>query len=155
VKDLCHVFQPSVIGDDRHNPVTLTACEWADVFVDQQVQVRRGERKNGLWHIEVARAGRYTFELRRFPAESGLGLSAAVTETRVTDGVLPAGPAFAVAGARLRVGDQVAEVKPDGKAAAARVTLMLPAGRTTMQTWLLDAAGREIAGAYYVTVERQ
>jgi len=154
VKDVCNDFQPSVIGDDRQNPVTLTACEWADVFVDQQAQVRRGERKNGAWHLEVERAGTYTFELRRFPAESGLSLTAAVTETRVTDGVMLAGPAFDVAAARLRVGDQRVEARAAANASQVRFTLVLPAGGTTMQTWLLDPSGKEIAGAYYVTVER-
>jgi arylsulfatase len=155
VKDVCNVFQPSVIGDDRQNPVTLTACEWVDVFVDQQAQVRRGERKNGMWHLEAARAGTYTFELRRFPAESGLSLTSAVTETRVTDGAMLAGPAFDVAAARLRVGDQWVEARVAANVSAVRFTLVLPAGRTTMQTWLLDATGKEIAGAYYVTVERK
>lgn len=154
VKGVCHEFQPSVIGDVRQNPVTLTACEWADVFVDQQAQVRRGERKNGVWHLEVALAGSYTFELRRFPAESGLALSASVGETRVTDGMLAAGPAFEAAKVRLRIGDQSREAKTSVSDTSAHFTLMLPTGRTTLQTWLLDAADHEIAGAYYVTVER-
>ena len=51
------------------NPMMLTACEWKDVFVDQQAQVRWGERKNSYWHLQVAQAGTYRFELRRWPKE--------------------------------------------------------------------------------------
>lgn len=154
VKDFCREFQPSVIGSDAENPVMLTACEWADVFVDQQLQVRRGDRKNGFWHIEVARAGRYRFQLRRFPPESGLKLCDAVRETKVTDGTMIAGPAWSVAKARLKIGESVLEqtVAPSDEAAQFETTLT--AGRTTLQTWFLDANGEEIAGAYYVLAER-
>jgi arylsulfatase len=154
VKDICREFQPSVIGSREQNPVTLTACEWADVFVDQQAQVRAGERKNGFWHVEVAQAGAYEFALRRFPAESGLKLADAVEATPVTDGQFRAGPAFPVAAARIQVGDAAREqpVKPGD--AAAIFKLSLPAGRTRLQTWFLDAGGEEIAGAYYVQVTR-
>ncbi|MFG0332917.1 MAG: arylsulfatase, partial [Maioricimonas sp. JB049] len=36
-----------VIGDNAENPMQLTACEWLDVFVDQQRQIRRADLKNG------------------------------------------------------------------------------------------------------------
>ncbi len=45
--------QRVVIGNDRENPMLLTACEWLDVFIDQQSQVRNGELKNGVWHLVV------------------------------------------------------------------------------------------------------
>lgn len=155
VKDRVNEFQPITIGDDADNPAILTACEWADVFLDQQAQVRRGERKNGFWHIDVARAGRYSFELRRWPRESGLGLSDAIAETRVTDGILPAGPTFPVAKARLKIAgvDQTHPVDP--AADAAHFDASLPVGRTPLQTWFYDREGGEIAGAYYVYVGRQ
>lgn len=155
VRSRINEFESVTIGDDADNPTLLTACEWADVFLDQQGQVRRGERKNGFWHVDVARAGRYIFELRRWPRESGLRLSDPIPETRVTDGTLPAGPAFQVATARLKVGDTDQTQPVDPSADCARFHVSLPAGRTSLQTWFLDGAGTEIAGAYYVHVDRQ
>ncbi|TWU20484.1 Arylsulfatase [Novipirellula galeiformis] len=154
VKQPAREFQPSVIGHEAQNPVELTACEWADVFVDQQSQVRRGVRKNGLWHIEVAAAGKYAFTLSRWPQDSGLRLRDGVDETQVTDGVLTGGPAWPVAYATLRVGDtkQRAEVSAD--ASSVRFELSLPIGRTTMQTWFNDSDAKPICGAYYVHVQR-
>jgi len=154
VKEHASEFQPSVIGHRAQNPVELTACEWADVFVDQQSQVRSGVRKNGLWNIEVAEAGKYAFTLSRWPLDSGLRLRDGVDETPVTDGTLAAGPAWSVASAALRVGDieQRAEVSAD--ALSVRFELSLPIGRTTMQTWFNDSDAKPIAGAYYVHVER-
>ncbi|TWU15740.1 sulfatase-like hydrolase/transferase [Allorhodopirellula heiligendammensis] len=147
-------FEPSLIGHDAQNPVQLTACEWADVFIDQQSQVRRGERKNGLWHIEVAAAGDYSFTLSRWPQESGLALNDGIGETRVTDGILSSGPAWDVASARIRVGDVERSTHVSAGARSVKFEMPLAAGRTTMQTWLSDGKGQEIGGAYYVTAER-
>ena len=154
VKHPAEEFQPSVIGHEAQNPVELTACEWADVFVDQQSQVRLGVRRNGLWHIEVAVAGKYAFTLSRWPKDSGLRLRDGVDETQVTDGVLTDGPAWPVASAKIRVGDieQRSDVSDD--ASSVRFELSLPIGRTTMQTWFNDSAAKPICGAYYVNVDR-
>ena len=154
VRDQCKEFQPSVIGSDAQNPVMLTACEWADVFVDQQAQVRRGARRNGVWHLEVAQAGTYEFELRRYPPESGLKLTDPAEATKVTDGTLVAGPAFPIAAAKIEIAGHQREAKVDPGAAAVKFRVPLEAGRTTLQTWFLDAGGGEIAGAYYVQVTR-
>lgn len=155
VRDRVNEFQPVVIGHDAENPTLLTACEWADVFVDQQAQVRRGDRKNGFWHIDVAKAGTYLFELRRWPRESGLRLVDAIDETPVTDGTLVAGPAFPIANARIRIGavDQTRAAAASGDRVLFSVTL--PSGRASLQTWFYDSAGAEIAGAYYVYVARE
>lgn len=61
--------QRVVVGSDQENPSRLTACEWLDVFVDQQGQVRKGVEKSGYWLLDVHQAGTYEFELRRWPRE--------------------------------------------------------------------------------------
>lgn len=154
VKQVAGEFQASVIGHEAQNPVELTACEWADVFVDQQSQVRRGVRKNGLWHIEVAEAGKYAFTLSRWPPDSELRLRDGVDETQVTDGTLTAGPAWPIASAAIRVGDMERRTEVSADASSVRFELSLPIGRTTMQTWFHDSDAKPISGAYYVNVQR-
>ena len=78
VQDRVNQVQRVVIGSQHENPSRLTACEWLDVFVDQQSQVRRGVRKNGVWHLQVAEAGEYEIQLRRWPSEADVALSAGV-----------------------------------------------------------------------------
>ncbi len=154
VKDRANDFEAVSVGHEAENPVRLTACEWADVFLDQQVQVRRGERKNGVWHINVSRSGEYQVTLRRWPRESALCLTDGAAETRVTDGTLPGGDAWPVAATRLLVGDaDLTQPVPPG-AGGVIFAVWLPDGRTTMQTWFLDAGGTEIAGAYYAEARR-
>ena len=58
----------------------LTACEWLDVFVDQQGQIRRGTRKSGYWLLDVAQDGEYEFELRRWPREFDRGIDEGFTD---------------------------------------------------------------------------
>jgi arylsulfatase A-like enzyme len=147
-------FQPSVIGAPQENPTRLCACDWADVFLDQQYQVRVGERRNGFWHIEVARPGRYEIELRRWPREADAPLTAALSPHKGEDGTTAAGAALPIAAARLRVGENDVKKTVGSKDHKAVFTVELPKGRTTLQTWFYDQNGKEICGAYYVYVHR-
>ena len=134
----------------------LTACEWLDVFIDQQVQIRRADLKNGWWELEVARPGSYSFELRRWPRETDAGLSDGLPSVAVTDGVLMEGVALPIAAARLQIGtvrQQRKEVKPADKSVT--FTVRLEAGRTRLHTWFDDANRQPLCGAYYVYVERK
>lgn len=152
-----HVAKPQrvVIGTPHENPTRLTACEWHDVFVDQQGQVRRGVKRNGVWHLTVADPGTYTIDVNRFPPESGLKITNKVPRTKVTDGMLVAGPAFPVAKVRIHVGGESQELDVTSETTTATFRVELEAGDTTLQTWLLDGEGNEIAGAYCAMVERE
>ena len=70
-------------------------------------------------------------------------------------GQYPAGVALPVAKARLKIGeiDRTADVKRDDQG----VTFVVPLkkGREKMQTWLLDADGKELCGAYFAYVTRK
>jgi hypothetical protein len=155
VKDQVMIPQRVVIGSDRENPLLLTACEWLDVFVDQQRQIRQAERKNGVWHLMVDRAGLYELELRRWPRECAQPLNAAVPEQQVTDGRFVAGSALPIARARLRIQDYEATADPTDDLQSVRFTAQLAAGPAELQTWMLDESGQTLCGAYYVYVRRQ
>lgn len=151
------VLEPQrvVIGSEAENPLLLTACEWLDVFVDQQVQIRRGTLKNGVWHLTVDQPGMYEFELRRWPKESGLRLAAGCPAEKVTDGQYVAGRALPITHGRLKIGDAIDETaEPNSDGTAIEFSVELGAGPTELQTWMLGDEGREICGAYYVSVRR-
>ncbi|MBI5690553.1 MAG: arylsulfatase [Verrucomicrobia bacterium] len=147
--------QAVIIGSDAENPVQLTACEWWDVFVDQQAQIRRGVPRNGVWHLEVARAGRYAFELRRWPREADAPLAGGLAAAKHDFGEFPAGTALPIAAAEIRAGAHSDRRKVEVGEHEVTFAVQLPAGRTTLQTWFRDAAGRDLCGAYYVYVTRQ
>jgi len=152
VEDQVMKPQRVIIGSDHENPMLLTACEWLDVFVDQQIQVRAGVRKNGVWHLKVDRPGTYRFELRRWPREAELKLTDGLPRTVVTDGDYPPGVSLPIADARIKIGDFDEIAKPDGQRRHVVFETELTAGPIEMQTWFRDATGQEICGAYYVDV---
>ena len=120
------------VGSPHENPIMLTACDWYDIFVDVQKQVRQGVRKNDYWHVIVDQPGTHDFELRRWPVESGNGLNDSVPETKVTDGVLPAEVAFPIASAELFVGDQKQSANVAKTDKSVRFTCELDAGETSI-----------------------
>jgi len=155
VRDVANEPQRVVIGHEAENPMMLTACEWLDVFIDQQRQVRRADRKNGWWELEVAEAGEYEFELRRWPRDADLPLDAGAPAREVTDGALVEGEALDVATARMQVGDgPVRRRKVGPEAKAATFTVQLEAGPTRLYTWFDDSHRQAVVGAYYVYVRR-
>ena len=133
----------------------LSACEWADVFVDQQWQARIGVPKNGYWHLEVASAGDYQFELHRWPREANLPLLAGLPKTEVTDGVLAPGKALPIARARIQIGEFTDEAVVTENDKAVSFSAKLTPGKTRLQTWFLDSSGEELCGAYYVYLRRE
>ncbi len=150
------VMEPErvIIGSESENPSRLTACEWLDVFVDQQRQIRRGDLKNGVWHLTVAKSGSYSFKLRRWPQESGLKLTDALQETVVTDGVYVPGKSLPIAGASLAIKGQPQQTAT-AKSGATQIQFnaTLSAGPTEIKATFTDSKEKPIVGAYYLEVE--
>ncbi|MBI4875660.1 MAG: arylsulfatase [Acidobacteria bacterium] len=148
-------FLPVHIGASQENPTLVSPTEWADSFLDQGNQIRRGEPRNGVWHVLVEQDGEYTFTLRRWPQDIGVPMRAGLPAHDGEDGDYPAGVALPIARARLVVGaaDLSKPVGPEDREAV--FTLRLGEGWTKMQTWFYDQQDREISGAYFVYVERK
>ena len=154
-----NVPQRVVIGSDHENPSRLTACEWLDVFVDQQGQIRRGQQKSGYWLLDVAQDGEYEFELRRWPRDADIPLTEAMP-----DGV---GKALPITSASIFLNNyhhlSVGQKRPYGfegltkqvKAGDKSVvfTANLKRGPIALHTWF---RGEDtIFSAYYVYVRRK
>ncbi len=147
-------YQPLTIGAAEENPMRLCSADWAWAFADNQSNIRGPAMDSGTWHVQAARAGTYALTLRRWPEESGLAIAAEAPPLVGVDGGWPAGKAIPAASAWLRAGGSEAAVPvPEG---ATEVTFRVPldAGAAQIRSWWLDAAGNELAGAYYLTAER-
>ena len=147
--------QAVIVGSPHENPTLLSACEWRDVFVDMQNQVRLAVRRNSYTYIDVAWPGTYTVALRRWPEESGLALGESCPETQVTDGTLPAGESLPIRYARIHVQGQHLQQEVNPESQEAVFTIELATGRSVLHTWFDDEAKRPICGAYYVTMTAQ
>lgn len=146
-----HEISPIHLGSAHENPTLLTPCDWVDVFFDQQAQVRRTKR-NGSWSLLIERAGEYEFSLRRWPVEADAAIAAPMPAYKGVDGSYAAGDAFPVAKVEMKIGGQIRQQAIAGQEKEVTFKVTLPRGPTELKTWLRDAAGQEIAGAYYVYV---
>lgn len=154
VGDNLNVYQPLTIGSERENPMRLCSCDWAWAYADNQQNIRGCLMDSGTWHVHVARPGLYGLTLRRWPEESGLGVSAPAPVMQGVDGSFPEGRAMPVASAWMRAGntEQTQPVPKDATSVSFRMGL--PGGPATMKSWWCDADGNHLAGAYYLTAER-
>jgi arylsulfatase len=147
-------FSRLTIGSDAANPVQLSSPEWRNVYLDQQTQVRTALAKNGVWTLLVERAAPYRIELRRWPIEADTEITAGLPPYAAVDGTYVEGKALPIARARLKVSkfDRTVPVAATDKVIS--FTMDLPAGPTDLKTWFLDANGKLLTGAYYVSVTR-
>jgi arylsulfatase A-like enzyme len=148
------VYQQLTIGSPRENPMRLCSADWAWVYADNPAGIRGCVMDSGTWHVDVARDGLYAFSLRRWPEESGLGISAPAPVMQGVDGTLLAGKALPVASAWLRAaGVERTKAVPDSSSDVT-FRLPLPRGPAQIQSWWYDDEGNQLAGAYYLSVER-
>ena len=123
------------LGDPTDNPTTLCSQDW--YLPTGNPPWNFGEIKNlprvtGPWNINVRQAGRYRFTLRQWPSEADKPIQAVH--------------------AKLAVAGQVAESDVASGAQGAVFELDLPAGKTQLNTWLIDKKN-QAGGAYFTDVQ--
>ena len=147
-------FSRIVLGG-ADNPVRLTSHDWVSegaMSTWNQRGIRLAPAVNGPWMVEVEQAGKYRIELRRWPKEVDLPITAPF-EDKEPNRETAKGVAIDAVKARLKIAgvDETAAVKAGDKGVAFEVEL--PAGPAELQTWLIGRDGTE-RGAYFVYVER-
>ena len=154
-----------VLGHSSANPATLTAHDWLGTNAQipwNQRHIRNQEREpdgvhKNYWWVDIAAAGTYRFDLRRWPAESGLAITAAAEPGESVPGTgafrLAKGQPFDAVSARLRVGDQEFESGVDKQASHVSFTAQLDVGARKLAAVFIDDSGHQL-GAYYMTVTR-
>ncbi|MEZ4663460.1 MAG: arylsulfatase [Caldilineaceae bacterium] len=106
---------PITIGADAAQHVVLCSHDWRNENCDcvwNQCQVRAGLLYNGYWELEVARAGRYRFELRRWPKEEDRAMGDGIPGELVSYGQMTiesgygGGAALPISAACIEIGDK-------------------------------------------------
>ena len=139
-----------VIGSEEQNPTCLMSHDIHGQVVWNHEQVREGQRADGFWAVEVARAGVYEFALRRWPEEVKRPISSAVDIDKEDEEY----EVITATDARLKVAD-FDKTKPVGaEATEVKFKVRLKAGKTRAQAWFVNGLddGRTF-GAYYVYVK--
>lgn len=166
VKEDVNKPQKIIIGSEKENPSFLTAVDWLDVFIDQQPQVSRGERKNSYWCLEVAQEGDYEIELRRWPKETDSPIAGNCTMIDRNGNI--GGTTLPIISASIYIGGMelrsiaekepysfeglTKEIKQDDKSIIFNVHLK--PGPIYLHTFF-HIKGQGTIGAYYVYVKRK
>ena len=161
-------FARPVVGTSHQNEIVLTgeelrpieghnACAW------NQAHVAGGMAAFGYAEIEVARAGDYRFELRRWPREIEAPMAGVPSWTKPVDAWLHDRPVTAmlygdkfrglpVKWIQLKAGDQIRQAEVTPADTAKVFTLSLPAGPLRLETVMLDEQREPLAEAYYLYI---
>jgi hypothetical protein len=153
-------FVPISIGAKQQPVVELTSGDWEGIYADNAGYVREavGGPTGGHWHILVEEAGEYQFTLRRWPEQT----TAALGDKYEPNSKSPAAKAKQVtrhfptiAVAKVDIAGVKGEAKADPMATGSTVTVKLPAGKTMLKAWFIDADGKDLCGAFFVTVVKK
>jgi arylsulfatase A-like enzyme len=167
---------PIPVGGPDTNTVCLTSHDWRrDPGPDRitapeasgddaravwnQSQVRQGIAERGHWEVEILRPGAYRIELRRWPREANLPLTAGLPGAptpypKLYDGY-GGGAALPITHATVRFGDSTREIAVAPDSHFAEFVVEAAPGVTELEAWFTGAAadGQWSTGAYYAYVE--
>jgi arylsulfatase A-like enzyme len=143
------------LGHPSENPVRLTAHDWHGEGAEKvwnQSGIRNAPLANGWWALDVLAAGRYKFQLRRWPPELDLPITAPYADAQPNRDKNP-GKAIDCVKARIEIAGAAKEQPVPPNAKSADFTLDLKQGPADLRTFLIAESGAE-RGAYFVTVEK-
>ncbi|HUX88500.1 MAG TPA: arylsulfatase [Chloroflexota bacterium] len=139
----------------EHEPA-IGIADYADDVraVWNQSQVRQGPEIIGYWEVDIARAGAYRFELRRWPRQANLPLTAGIAgELKPYNDSIATGygggRAIEIEQATIRVSGVEATQPVVSEDTAVTFELTLPAGQSHLETFFTTREGAQLA-AYYV-----
>jgi arylsulfatase A-like enzyme len=146
-------------GTPYENPVRVCAHDMMSSrngFAWHQYGAMEAIPARGIWKIEIAAGGDYSFTLRRFPWESGLGfndLFPGVPPSAEVEDPMPASNNVGFTGAFLSIAG-FADSAPIGPGTEeVTFSMHLPPGKFDMEAHLTDKDGR-VYPAYLVYIEK-
>ncbi|RMG02844.1 MAG: sulfatase [Planctomycetota bacterium] len=153
-----------IVGSDADEEIYLGLSELRQGGYSHG-HVASGVRAEGVWYLEVARAGRYEFEVRRWAAECDAPLAGVPDTKKTVDAWTALGPVtgllydadfvkLPVASVALRIGDRRWTQPVDESATRVVFQVDLEPGVVEVDADLLDGNGKTLTNAYYVYVRR-
>lgn len=139
-------FVTTTLGAPQQPIVPLTSSDWENIYADNSNHIRQGVGgpQGGHWNVTVARGGTYEITVRRWPADTGAALGAALGEKS---------KAFPIAGAKLSIGDQLLTATTNPQATAVSFKVTLQPGKYRLKSWFQNATGDDLCGAYFADVK--
>ena len=146
------VVEPLFIRAEQGTFTDLTSNSWIEVDCDNRERTANacGPPRGGVWQIETEQSGQYSVELSRWPFHLDRDMTVVGPGATIGGMLIERGVALPIASASLSLnGSRHVTVESEEGASSVRFELALEKGRNTLQGWFSDAAGRDLAGAYY------
>ena len=109
-------------------------------------------------NLLVERPGAYEFALRRWPERTHAALGERYEPSAKSPPNMPNIKTvgfLTIARAHVAIAGREVTAPANPKATGATVRVTLPSSRTTLKAWFSDAAGKDLCGAFFVTVTRK
>ncbi len=151
-------YCPITLGDPAENPTRLCAMDVLGDVAWHQTHIAQAKESTGTWAVEIERAGRYRFSLRRWPSERELAIDGTIPPEEARYLIYAPEDADTVKiqpiEARLKLYDEEHRNSLETGDEAAVFTLDVSRkGTTILNASFIDEAGAA-QGAYYVDIER-
>ena len=147
------------IGSSQENSTVLCSHDWhsPDISPWNQGMIRSGYIDNGLWLLNIKVAGKYKFQLRRWPVEAGAALNAALAARPMLEGTTVSasekGKALEIVKAEMTIQNSVLESEVRGDELYIEFIADLEDGEVNLQTFFTLKDGKKL-GAYYVYIDK-
>ncbi len=155
-------FVPISIGAKAQPVVELNSGDWEGIYADNTGFVREavGGPTGGHWNLLVEEAGTYEFTLRRWPEQTGAALGAKYEPSEKSPSNRPKGKQKTVgfptiAQAKLTIAGISGTIAADPTSTGATIRVEVPSGKTTLKAWFTDSEGKDLIGAFFVTVRKK
>ena len=153
------------LGHQEHPRVSLTSHDWIQEQNPpwNQGHIRKGSgaqggKHRGHWAVKVLKTGKYSFEMRRWPAEANIPINAGVPALPNVPGSSKAfstipGKSFDFEKVTLRIdGKDIASAPVGDSESHVKLTATLTAGSHRLSPFFTASTGDQL-GAYYLIVE--
>jgi len=140
-----------ILGYPNEKTICLMSHDIHGQVVFSHNQVKRGERTDGFWAVEIIEDGIYEFSLRRWPKEVNKPISYVVS----ADNDKPQFNFKSTTTARLKIADYDQSKPVNLDDSEVKFQVNLKEGDTRVQAWFINGMDDgQTQGVYYVYVEK-
>lgn len=157
-----------IVGTEYDTELLLGTSEYFDSDGYNHNHCGKGDRLDGDWCIEIAEAGRYDVEIRRWPREASAPFTSIPEVTKEIDsyninGGVEVGvytekaselKAIPIDKVDLKIGNIEREQKVGATDEVVTFRVKLPKGATTIESTFYDCNGEKLTNAYYLYIRK-
>ena len=146
------------LGVDEEEVITCHDARTVDYYPPwNQTMIRAGKpMKPASFFINFVKPGNYTFQLRRWPSESGMSLGAEILDEIPATTTMDArirGKSMTFKKAFVKIGDKEVSVDVNNTLQSADIALTVEQGKTELLAWF-EMENGDLTNAFYIDVKR-